>query len=105
VWLIPNTSLPNLGGNTVLSAHRFVYGIGKNAPFINLNMLNPKDNIYVYWKGKEYVYEVEEKIEVESNENWIMEGGSINTLTLFTCTPLFNPVRRLVIISKLVSIR
>ena len=105
MWHIPNTSTPDLGGNTVLSGHRFVYGIGKRAPFAKLNDLKPSDRVFVNWKGREYSYEVQEKVEVENDENWILEGGSEDTLTLFTCTPLFNPIHRLVIISKLVSIR
>jgi len=103
--LLPNTSTPDTFGKTVLSAHRFVYGIGRRAPFFSLNNIDIKDNIYVYWNGKEYVYEVADKLEVVNDENWILESGSGYTLTLFTCTPLFNPIHRLVIISKLMSIR
>jgi sortase (surface protein transpeptidase) len=69
-----------------------------------LNNVQAGDKISLRYKGIVYEYSVIERFEVGSREVWIENNYSFPTITLYTCTPIYNPVRRLVILGKLVSI-
>ncbi len=100
IWRWPNSSTPDKGGNTVFLAHRFSY-TGPHGAFYYLNKLHPGDDIGVVWNGKTYTYTVTSSGEVPPSDTSVEDNTSDSRLTLFTCTPLWHPVNRLVVVAKL----
>lgn len=103
VWRRPNTSVPSIKNNTVLAGHIFTYD-DPTGVFYNLNKVNVGDKIAVYWEGSEYLYEASEKKEVPASAIEIEAPTDTAQLTLYTCTPLWNPVNRLVVIAELIAV-
>ena len=97
VWSKPNASTPPQGSNTVLVAHRFTYS-GKSI-FYYLNKLNPGDKVVVYWQGKEYDYTIKSSSVVPATQVSVEDPTKQAELTLYTCTPLWHPVDRLVYVA------
>jgi len=102
IWRRPKTSTPDKGGNTVLVAHRFLYTSGSKT-FYHLDKVKVGDPIAIYWKGKEYRYEVTETKVVLPTALEIEKPTPEPILTLYTCTPLLTGIDRLVVVAKLVS--
>lgn len=96
MWRRPLSSTPDKGGNTVITGHRFQYTSGPNT-FFNLDKITVNDLIYVYWEGKEYIYEVYETSVVLPNKVDIENNTNESILTLYTCTPLWTSQKRLVV--------
>lgn len=95
------TSTPAAGSNTVLVGHRFGYdGTGV---FYHLDKLKAGDEITLHWQGKTYAYRVQDKKVVNADDGYIEEPTDSSVLTLYTCTPLWNPVQRLVITAELTA--
>ena len=103
VWRRPNTSTPNIKGNTVMAGHVFTYSDPQGV-FYNLNKVNPGDSIAVYWEGSEYLYTVQSKQEVPNTAVQVEAPTDDSRLTLYTCTPIWHPVNRLVITSGLTKV-
>lgn len=103
-WRLPGTSSPDLGGNTVLGAHRWLYKPPSSRTFYNLDKVSAGDSIKIFWEGKEYSYRVRETKIVAPQDVEILKNTEENILTLFTCTPLFSSKQRLVVIAKLTSL-
>jgi sortase A len=99
MWIRPNSSTPEKGGNTVITGHRFLYTFGSNTLY-HLDKLENGDNISVFWNQKEYVYKVLEKKIVPPNEIQIEDQTSDPRLTIYTCTPIWTATDRLVIIAE-----
>ncbi len=102
-WLIPNTAYPFDGGNTVISAHRFLYKTGSHT-FYHLDKLNKGDSIVMEWDGIVKRYEVVETKVVKPTETSILDQDNDERLTLFTCDPVFSTKNRLVVIAKPVGL-
>lgn len=102
VWRRPNTSTPDKESNTVMAGHIFTYSTP--AVFYNLHRVQIGDRLAVYWEGSEYLYEVKEKLTVPASAVEVEASTPIPVLTLYTCTPLWNPVNRMVVISDLVEV-
>lgn len=101
VWRKPESSTPDQGGNTVLTAHRFMYTSGPRT-FYHLDKMKVEDKFSINWDGQKYEYEVV-KIEVVEDDEMRIEGDSDESIvTLYTCTPLWTSGRRLVVIGKLI---
>jgi len=100
IWRWPASSTPDQGGNTVFLAHRFSY-TGPHGAFYYLNKLKPGDEIGVVWSGKTYTYKVASSTEVLPTDTSIENNTANAEITLFTCTPLWHPVNRLVVVAKL----
>ncbi|RJO59134.1 sortase [Candidatus Parcubacteria bacterium] len=100
-WRIPNSSTPKIGGNTVLSAHRFRYRPPSNLTLYLLDKLSVGDIMIVYWQGKEYDYRVGQIKIVPRQNTDIAEPTQEPKLTVFTCHPLFSTKERLVVIGEL----
>lgn len=96
LWRRPKTSTPDKGGNTVIIAHRYLFG-NDDRSFYNLPKVNIGDEIIMYWEGKEYIYKVFNKKEVKPSATYIEDNTEEDILTLYTCTPLWIADRRLVI--------
>lgn len=99
-WRRPKTSTPDAGGNTVIVAHRYTY-TNPRGTFYFLNKMKVNDKIGVFWHGKRYVYRVASVRTVKANESSIEAPTKNAQLTLYTCTPLWLPKDRLVVIAEL----
>jgi sortase A len=99
IWRWPDSSTPDKGGNTVFLAHRFSY-TGPHGAFYYLNKLSIGDEIAVIWNNKPYIYIVDSVSEVLPSDISIQRNTSDARITLFTCTPLWHPTNRLVIVAK-----
>lgn len=100
IWRWPRGSTPDNGGNTVLIGHRFTY-TNPRGVFYYLNKVKVGDQIGVFWQGKEYLYKVVSISQVSPNDTAIENNTAASELTLFTCTPLWLPKDRLVVVADL----
>lgn len=100
VWRWPGGSTPDKGGNTVLAGHRFTYNKPKGTLYF-LNKITIGDTIGVTWSGHTYVYKVIETKTVKTSQTDVLHPTEQPRLTLYTCTPLWNPKDRLVVIAEL----
>ena len=100
IWRWPRGSTPDKGGNTVLIGHRFTY-TNPRGVFYYLNKVNLGDEIGLWWNNEEYVYKVVSITEVPPTEVAIEDNTANPELTIFTCTPLWNPHDRLVVVADL----
>lgn len=100
IWRWPAASTPDKGGNTVLVGHRFTY-TNPRGVFYFLNKVNIGDEIGVFWSNKEYLYKVASVTEVPPTDTAIENNTPDARLTIFTCTPLWLPKDRLVVVAEL----
>jgi sortase A len=102
IWRYSGGSSPDKGGNTVLVGHRFTYTLPKGV-FYYLNKVQVGDPLAIWWNNVEYVYKVRE-IDTVSPADTVIEAPTTQPeVTIFTCTPLWLPTHRLVVIADLVS--
>ncbi|HEX8762727.1 MAG TPA: class E sortase [Candidatus Saccharimonadales bacterium] len=99
IWHRPASAAPNKPGNVVLAGHRFTYQ-NPQGVFYHLDKLKTSDQIGLVWQGKVYRYKVREIKVVGANETPIEAPTNNARLTLYTCTPLWLPKDRLVIIAE-----
>lgn len=99
IWRWPRGGAPDKGGNTVLIGHRFTY-TNPRGVFYFLNKVKRGDEIGVWWDNKEYRYKVSAIQQVPPNDTAIEDPTTEPRLTLFTCTPLWLPKNRLVVIAR-----
>ena len=94
----PKSALPSFG-TVALFGHRTLHG----SPFLNLDKLQPGDNITVEWQGIGNVeYQVLNSTIVPASYQLSIEQG--NVLFLITCYPLGSDKERLMIEAKQVKI-
>lgn len=103
-WLLPESSPPNLVGNTVLAGHRFKYKPPHQETFYLLDKLEKGDVLLVFWKGKEYSYNVVSSEVVDPKAVEVLGKTSQPILTLITCHPLFSDQKRLVVIGERIQV-
>jgi sortase A len=103
LWRIPSSSTPNKGGNTVIAGHRFTYTNPEGA-FYNLDKVRVGDEIGVFWQSNRYLYTVTDTEVVPPTDVSIQSPSSNSELTLYTCTPLWLPKNRLVVIATETSL-
>ncbi len=96
-------STPDQGGNTIITAHRYLYRPPDPRTFFLLDKLKPGDIITIYWQNKEYKYKVRESKVVDPDQIEILYNTPNAQLTLFSCTPLFTSLQRLVVIADLIE--
>lgn len=100
MWRYSNGSTPDKGGNTVLVGHRFSY-TNPRGIFYFLNKVKLGDQLGLQWNDHLYHYKVSEIKEVAPSDVAIEAPTADNRLTLFTCTPLWLPKHRLVVVAQL----
>lgn len=98
LWHRPNTSAPDKGGNTVIVGHRFTY-TNPRGTFYYLDKVHQGDQIGLIWHGKTYQYKVTTVKVVPPTAVEIENNTASPQLTLYTCTPLWWPKDRLVVIA------
>jgi len=99
IWRWPSGSSPDKGGNTVLLGHRFTYDQPKGSLYF-MHKLAIGDTIALNWQGKQHIYEVSEIKTVPPDQTDILKPTADSRLTIYTCTPLWKPVDRLVVVAK-----
>jgi sortase A len=102
IWRYDKGSTPDKGGNTVLVGHRFTYTKPKGV-FYYLNKVAVGDEIGVFWSNKKYLYRVSSVNVVAPTDTAIENNSTQSELTLFTCTPLWLPKDRMVVVASLES--
>ena len=100
LWRWPASSTPDKGGNTVIMGHRFTYTNPRGVLYY-LNKVKTGDEIGLLWNNKQYIYKVSSVREVPPTEVSIEDSTTDARLTIFTCTPLWVPKNRLVIVAEL----
>lgn len=98
------TSFPRRdGGNVVLSGHRWKFG--KNPAyrvFEDLDRLKKDDHITLYYRGERFAYKITETLVVGGDDVGILEQTDVPTLTIYTCTPKYTALKRLVYRAELI---
>ena len=100
-WVFPNTSTPDVGGNTVIFGHRFRYLPPISNTFYKLDKIKIGDEFSITWKGTTYRYRVRETKIIEPTDLSVMKTSETPIVTLITCAPLFSTKQRLVVIADL----
>ncbi len=101
IWRRPRTSTPDLNSNTVLVGHRFTYRGA--AVFYHLDLVKAGDEMAVYWNGQKYLYKVTTTKIVPPTEVSVEAPTHAQTLTIYTCTPLWTSKDRLVVIAERIN--
>ena len=94
---MPWTPVPGQPGNAVISGHRTTYG----APFYDLDLLEPGDEIEVDTAIGTHVYTVRETVIVTPTDVWVTEPRPGAWLTLTTCHPKLSARERLIVFAEL----
>lgn len=100
----PDTSLPGELGNCFITGHssNYVWRSGNyNTVFIFLDKLKKGDEIFIYYNGETYRYEVIESFLVNPEQVEVLEGSPEPILTLMTCWPVGTNLKRLIVRAKL----
>lgn len=98
-WRLPFSSTPDKGGNTVIAGHRFTYTEARSI-FYYLDKLQVGDEIGIQWDGTMYTYSVIRTDVVPPTDTAVQAQTDDDRLTLYTCTPVWNPKNRLVVVAK-----
>jgi len=105
VLIFPNSALPGQAGQTIILGHSAPPNWPKikyDWVFSQLNELEEKDEIKIYFNNREYIYYVKNKIFLEKGEeapNYSTDSG--NTLLLISCWPPGKNLKRIVVEAKL----
>lgn len=97
-WRMPQTSTPDKGGNTVITAHRFKYTSGPRT-FALIDRLTVGDEITVIWNSQQYKYRIRETRVIEPTAVEILDPTPNAQLTLFTCHPMFSTKQRFLVVA------
>jgi LPXTG-site transpeptidase (sortase) family protein len=100
LWHRPQSSTPDKGGNTVFVGHRLTY-TNPRGTLYHLDKVRAGDTIGIWWNNKPYSYTVTETKVVKADQTSIEASTDEPQLTIYTCTPLWLPKDRLVVIAKL----
>lgn len=92
-------------GNTVLNGHHNIYG----SVFARLHELQPGDELFVWAKGRAYLYQVDQVLLLEEryaglaarteNARWILPSDD-ERLTLVTCWPPESNTHRVIVVAR-----
>ncbi len=99
LWHRPNSGTPDQIDNTVISGHRFTYD-NPQGTLYHLNKVHVGDIIGVIWNGQPYRYKVTGVKTVKATDTSVEAPTTKPQLTIYTCTPLWLPKDRLVLIAE-----
>lgn len=106
IWnRFPERGTPDMGGNFILSGHRFVFDktpqkTKQKSYLYNIDKLVEGDTILVDWRHKRYKYKIVKIYSVNPNAIEIEEPSKEAKLTLYTCTLQGQADGRIVIEAK-----
>lgn len=99
----PGSANPGVNGNMVLTGHNDIYGeIFRHLPELELGAEIRVQST----RGQWYTYVVEEKIQVDPSEVWVLGqelGQETPLVTLITCYPYRVNTHRMIVFARLVS--
>lgn len=104
IEILGHSSAPGIG-NTVITGHRFLYRSPYVPSLYHLNEVGVGDVIEISRDRGLFTYEVLDILEVEEDGIWVEKGSEAPIITVYTCTPLWNPTHRLVVRGELVRIQ
>ncbi|MEZ5251993.1 MAG: class E sortase [Ilumatobacteraceae bacterium] len=96
----PETPLPGQLGNAAIAGHRTTHG----QPFIDIDRVQPGDEIVVQTLAGQYVYLVESQQIVSPNDYQLVIptiDPTVATLTLTSCHPKYSARQRIVVTARL----
>lgn len=84
IYTLKETTLPDeqINSHIILASHS---GNSYVSFFKDLSKLEMKDNIYFYYKGVKYIYEISNKYEVEKTGTISLKINNRSDITLITC--------------------
>ena len=84
IYFLKETTLPDEQTNShiILASHS---GNSRVAFFNNLKKLKISDEVYFYYKGIKYIYEVSDRYEIEKTGKAFIKNNSTSDITLITC--------------------
>jgi LPXTG-site transpeptidase (sortase) family protein len=90
---ILKSAAPGKGGNCIIEGHNLgEFGWWRpEGPFNMLEVMEKGIHVYVFYKGKKYIYKVKEKIYTDVNDPKLYDFSPGERLTLITCTSTWNP--------------
>lgn len=94
------SSLPGKG-NTAIAGHRTMFG----AWFNRLHELKAGDEIILYYRGKQFIYQVEKIFKVNPSDTDVLNDTEYPALTLTTCEPIGRATERLIVRARLIETR
>ena len=95
----PGSAMPCQVGNSVFPGHRVTH----THPFLNLDLLNPGDQIVFHMPGHDCVYAVTGTQIVRPTDVWVINPTSTATVTLIACHPKHSAAERIVVKGKLIA--
>jgi sortase A len=95
----PGSAMPCQVGNTVFPGHRVTH----THPFLNLDLLNPNDQIVFHMPGHDCVYAVTGTQIVRPTDVWVINPTPTATVTLIACHPKHSAAERIVVKGKLIG--
>ena len=97
VGFYPGAALPGEAGNFAVAGHRATNG----EPFARFERLEAGDLVYVQTSAGWFEYELRENKKISDRATWVLDAqpkginlGSSQIITLTTCDPRWNSVRR-----------
>lgn len=103
-WVIPGSANPGESGQMVITGHRFQFTPPAKNTFYNLDKLKTGDTFIITYDGYAYKYKVSGTEEVKPEDyNFEGAGSSTNEVVLYTCTPLWTALNRLIVHSSQVE--
>lgn len=101
----PERGNPEIGGNFILSAHSFVWGltpdqVTEKSYFYSLKDVSVGDEIVVRWNSKDYKYMVAETSQIKPTQTEIENSTIEPRLTIYTCTEGGSADGRVVVVAK-----
>jgi sortase A len=102
-WLVPNTSTPDKGGNTVITGHRFKYLPPHNLTFFLFDRLEAGDTFSIIWNNEFYYYRIKDTEIIEPTKVSILDHTAEPIVTLYTCHPVYSTKQRLVVVGELIG--
>lgn len=98
---------PGLTGNFFATGHSSYYSWDKGRfkdVFALLHEVEEGDRVYVYWSGKQFVYEMKAKKVVPPTQVDVLDHPEDKSiLTLMTCTPVGTNKNRLILTGELIQ--
>ena len=87
----PERGNPEIGGNFILAAHRYIFSfipqrVSEKSVLYNIDKLNVGDKIYINWQNKRYEYVISKKYKVSPSSTEIESQSDKPKLTLYSCT-------------------
>jgi sortase A len=97
---LEETPLPGAGGNFAVAGDRVLYG----APFLNLDEINPGDEIRVKMAYATFVYRVRERFIVTPDDVSVLQPVGYEAITLLTCDPPWDIKQRIVVRGEIADV-